>query len=165
MILSDSTITRLCKEREIITPFIEEAVQPNSYDLHLGGDIIVFDSEGNSHKEMLPYTLKKGEFILATTLERVNIPKGIAAQVDGKSSIGRLGTLVHFTAGWIDTGFRGEITLEMYNVLRPLQLYKGMAIAQIIFMEAQFSKMYSGHYQDQSGATESWITHEKYRAA
>lgn len=139
-----------------IEPFNQENVQPNSYDVSLGDTII---SDGVKHQ--LPYTLKHGEFILATTKERVEIRKCICAQVDGKSTTARKGVMVHLTAGFIDCGFRGNITLEMVNFGKDFTLTEGMKIGQLIFFESQTPfKPYEGHYQDQVGVTPAWDEEE-----
>lgn len=150
MIWSD---THIRNHKELISPFTNNSVQPASYDLHLGDKILV---DGELVK--LPYVLKPNQFILGTTIEKITLPNNVAAQVDGKSSIGRLGVLVHFTAGWIDPGFSGEITLEMYNVNKEVKLTTGMPIAQIIFQDTYtVAKPYNmtGHYNNQKGPTPS----------
>lgn len=113
-----------------------------------------------------PYTMQPGEFLLASTVERVTLPTTVAARVEGKSSLARVGLSVHVTGGFIDPGFSGQITLEMVNMLhRPLILHAGMRIAQIAFMlmNGAVVKSYarSGRYQNQSGPTLSRFKIEK----
>lgn len=150
--------------RDIITPFYPEFIQPNSYDLRLDGDFLV------PKKYRLPRTLledkleydeahdevilHKNDFVLGTTIEKVNIPLGKCGIVTGRSSVGRYGIMVHVTAGFIDTGFKGQITLEIVNVAPYMvKLKKGMRIAQLILIDAEFNKVYDGHYQNQKGVT------------
>lgn len=149
MIWSD----RIIKEhRNIIIPFREELVQPNSYDITLADRIFV-----NDEMRFLPYTIRKGDFVLGSTEEYFGIPQGVCAQVDGKSTLGRRGLVVHQTAGWIDSGFDGNITLEITAVYKPIELTKGMRIGQIVFMDSYpCDKLYDGHYQHQVGATKPY---------
>lgn len=153
----------------------ENAIQPASVDLRLGSSIIRnMDPEYSLEEHALgmlwnevvsiesnAYILDPGEFVIATTHEYVEIPDWLAAKIEGRSSIGRKGLLVHFTAGWIDPGFRGTITLEMANLSAvPQPLTHLMGLSQICFyrMETAAEKPY-GHedlkskYQDQSGPT------------
>lgn len=145
----------LIKHNRLLTPFNDELVQPNSYDLTLDNVI-----EVDGVKVELPYLMKPNNFILGSTIETVKLPNKVVAQVDGKSSLGRKGLIVHFTAGWIDAGFKGQITLEMMCVNKPILLEAGMKIAQIIFQDAHPStKLYGeckNHYQNQKGATKAW---------
>lgn len=132
MVLSDKTIRdRLDARSVIITPLDENDIQPSSIDLHLAAEISVFQympgeiidvTADNSHllsEEIIPpdkpFLLQPGDFALASTVESVVIPHDLKASLDGKSSLGRLGLLVHATAGYIDPGFRGTITLELSN--------------------------------------------------
>lgn len=115
-------------------PINENDIQPASVDLHLAHDLINLDGEEFSLNDN-DYLLQPGEFILGSTQEYVTIPDYLVAQVDGKSSIGRLGVDIHKTAGWIDPSFEGRITLEIKNDSdKPFRLVKGMDICQIIFM-------------------------------
>lgn len=133
MILSDKTIKAYIENGLLkISPLKLEDVQPASVDLHLSrqlksinGDEILIGDEG--------YVLKPNEFILGSTEEYVEVPDSLVGIVDGRSSIGRLGILVHITAGYIDPGFRGNITLEIYNVSsESFPLVSGMSICQLI---------------------------------
>lgn len=112
-----------------------------------------------------PFIIHPGEFVLASTLEKVKIPEDITARLEGRSSLGRLGLLVHVTAGYIDPGFEGHITLELGNVGKlPLKLYPGMRICQLVFesMTSQASLPYNmretSKYKYEEGATSSKIS-------
>ena len=132
-VLSDYNISERVDEL-FDTEIKEEDIQPASVDLHLASDLINLNGEEFDLKEK-DYILQPDEFILASTKEYVTIPKDIVAQVDGKSSIGRLGIDIHKTAGFIDPGFNGRITLEIKNDSeKPFKLVNGMNICQIIFM-------------------------------
>jgi dCTP deaminase len=138
-------------ERLIIEPYQDALVQPNSYDVRLAdkfswhqpGDAIIdpYNSEsvldGLVHVVDDSIVLQPGQFILGATEERVCLPNNIVGQLTGKSSLARLGVMVHVTAGFIDAGFShppAQITLEIVNVgRRPVRLYAGMAIAQMVF--------------------------------
>lgn len=159
-----------------IEPFQAANLQPASYDLTLDRhylvpdpDITEVDLADVQAGHMLPYTaspeepivLSQHDFILASTRETVTIPADLLGRVEGKSSLGRLGLIVHITAGFIDPGFHGQITLEIVN-LAPwgLVLYPGQRIAQIAFSEmSQMPRKPYGsagnHYQGQQGPVES----------
>jgi dCTP deaminase len=172
VILSDRTIKLMMKKGLIkIDPEpTDEALQPASIDLHLAGDFLTFpwirDSidpecppEMDRETFSEPRLLLGGEFILGSTVERISLADGIVARLDGKSSLGRLGLAVHSTAGFIDPGFKGNITLELKNLNRyPILLHKGMAIGQICFMRTSTvclrpygSKGLGSKYQDSEG--------------
>lgn len=159
-ILSDKTIKeriRLNKDL-IILPLNDCDIQPCSIDLHLGPDLKTIQGKEYNlkHGRLI---LEPGEFILGSTYEHVEIPLDLAAQVDGKSSIGRLGIDVHKTAGWIDAGFKGNITLEINNNSNePFTLTNKMPICQIIFftlttpVEHPYGQEILGsHYQNSKG--------------
>lgn len=185
--LNDVEITKAVMEGQIgMMPFSTQQLQPVSYDLKLAKDIRVArddvhtidpgkDAEDSTRyygevpswhphttgREIGPSGWRLGhrDFILACTEEYVELAPDLAARVEGKSSLGRLGLAVHITAGFIDPGFKGQITLEIAN-LAPwnIKLYAGMPIAQIVFEpvnppEKDYSK--TGHYQGQTGPTES----------
>jgi dCTP deaminase len=179
-ILCDSTIVRLALDGQIkIEPFDSSLVQPASIDVRLGSHFRIFDThtievidlKSKQRKITREVTIRDdeafiihpGEFCLGTTVERVELPRNIVARVEGKSSLGRLGLIVHATAGFIDPGFRGPITLELSNLMRvPIMLYPGMLVAQLSFMTLDQPAMFpygspelNSHYQDQEGATES----------
>jgi len=91
-------------------------------------------TELTAANEVVPFILHPGEFVLAVTLERVEIPAHLVGRLDGKSSLGRLGLIVHSTAGFVDPGFKGRLTLELTNLANlPIQLYPGMPVSQISF--------------------------------
>lgn len=147
--LSDGTIRRLLRTKHlVIDPApLNQAFQPASVDLSLDDTFLVMDTHLISHidpREPAAYTrrvqtpefyLHPGEFVLASTYERVEIPADLICQVNGKSSLGRRGLLIHATAGFVDPGFKGKITLELSNVSTlPILLTVHMLIAQVTFM-------------------------------
>ena len=179
-VLSDGTIRRLVAEgRIVIDPWEPARVQPASVDLLLGDSFRVFhnhrvtaidlsDPPKNLTEEVVvgddvPFAIHPGEFVLGRTLERVELPDDIVARIEGKSSIGRLGLIVHATAGFVDPGFNGSLTLEITNLTRiPIKLCAGLLIAQLSFMtldapaEVPYgSEALGSHYQGQLAATES----------
>lgn len=173
--LSDVRIEEyLLDGRIVIDPYpSDRQIQPCSVDLRLGSKILKYKDSWTDISLDNPYSLrtyelditdriyslKPGEFILASTEELIHIPDYIAARVEGKSSLGRMGLLVHVTAGFIDPGFKGNITLELKNLNnRPIQLRKGMLISQICFVELKDpvacpygSPDLGSHYQDSKG--------------
>jgi dCTP deaminase len=114
-------------------------------------------TESEAIDENTPFILHPGEFVLAVTLERVEIPDDLVGRLDGKSSLGRLGLIVHSTAGFVDPGFRGRLTLELTNVANlPITLYLGMPVSQISFsqLSTPADRPYGSSgskYQEQSG--------------
>lgn len=137
----------------VIVPLDPDDIQPASVDVHLSPVFRVFDNyrdvciDPRDKTQDLtsvvtqetavpdPFILHPGEFVLGSTVERVEMPTDLVARVEGKSSLGRLGLQIHSTAGFIDPGFRGTITLELSNVARlPIKLFPGMAIGQVSFM-------------------------------
>jgi dCTP deaminase len=179
-VLSDGTILRLVEEGRIrIDPWDPKLVQPASIDLRLGDSFRVFhnhrataidlrDPPANLTEEVVvpagePFVIHPGEFCLGRTLEWVKIPDDIVARIEGKSSLGRLGLIVHATAGFCDPGFEGTLTLELNNLTRvPIRLYPDLPIAQLSFMtlDQPALKPYGtpglgSHYQGQRAATES----------
>ena len=152
MVLSDRTIKEeLAKGRIIIDPLDESDIQPASVDLHLDRKLLVFRNtrqpyidvrkdlpdltEAEEIPEDSPFILHPGEFVLASTLEVVGLPDDIVARLEGKSSLGRIGLLIHSTAGYVDPGWNGHLTLELSNVANlPVTLYYGMKIGQISFL-------------------------------
>ncbi len=153
MILSDHTIReQVAAGRIVIEPFDDSCVQPSSVDLHLDKYFRVFRNHTMGHidvKQNLeeltelvsaadddPFILHPGEFVLGSTLERVAIPDDLVGRIEGKSSLGRLGLLIHTTAGFVDAGWDGQLTLEFHNVANlPITLYPNMKIGQISFMQ------------------------------
>ena len=153
MVLSDRTIREsLAEGRIAIEPFMEELVQPSSVDLRVGSWFRVFRNNRRPYIDVRepaegltelveaadgePFVLHPGEFVLGATLERVRVGDDLVARLEGKSSLGRLGLLIHSTAGFIDPGFDGHITLELSNVANlPITIYPGMKIGQISFLQ------------------------------
>jgi len=179
-VLADGDIRTALQEGRIrIDPFDPDCLQPSSVDLHLDREFRVF----HNHRYPLidprteqpeltelttidgdaPFILHPGEFVLGQTLEWVELPDDIASRLDGKSSLGRLGLLIHSTAGYVDPGWKGNLTLELSNVAKlPIALYFGMRIGQISFfamsspVERPYgSKGLGSRYQGQSIPTAS----------
>lgn len=152
MILSDTTLReQLAAGRIVIEPFDEGCVQPSSIDVKISGLFRVFRNhtarvidvkeDMSTLTEMVEidddgvFMLHPGEFVLGSTLERVAVPDDMVARIDGKSSLGRLGLIIHSTAGFIDPGFDGHITLELTNIATlPITLYPNMKVGQVSFM-------------------------------
>jgi dCTP deaminase len=152
VILSDRSIREeLATGRIVIDPFDEACIQPSSVDLHIDRYFRVFRNHTMGHidvKQNLeeltelievaedePFMLHPGEFVLGSTSERVALPADLVARLEGKSSLGRLGLLIHSTAGFVDAGWDGQLTLELSNVANlPITLYPGMKIGQISFI-------------------------------
>ena len=147
MVLSDRTIRRLLEEGQIgIDPYSDELLQPSSVDVRVDRLFRVFRNSRYPYidvKEPMedltelvevaddeqPFILHPGEFVLGSTLERIRLPDDLVARLEGKSSLGRLGLLIHSTAGFIDPGWDGHVTLELSNVANlPITLYVGMKI-------------------------------------
>jgi len=151
VVLSDRDIrAEIEAGRIVIDPFIPEAVQPSSVDLHLDRRFRVFRNSRYPFIDVRadqpeltelveiggddPFILHPGEFVLGSTFERVGLPNDLVARLEGKSSLGRLGLLIHSTAGYVDPGWEGNLTLELSNVANlPITLYDGMKIGQISF--------------------------------
>lgn len=176
-VLADISIRTHVRHKHIeIDPYDDTRVQPASYDVALGKEFRIFDTSKNhiidtqklsqnlTNIHIAPdIILLPGQFILGATEEYFKLGTKIVARVEGKSSLGRLGLMVHSTAGWIDPGFRGNITLELSNNSPfPIILYAKMLIAQIAFMHTDFrvEKPYgsdglNSRYQDSEGTIES----------
>ena len=153
MVLSDRTIRRLLGEGRIgIEPYEEELLQPSSVDVRVDRLFRVFRNSRypfiDVKQEMEELTelvhvepdeafiLHPGEFVLGSTLERITLPDDLVARLEGKSSLGRLGLLIHSTAGFIDPGWDGHVTLELSNVANlPITIYYGMKIGQVSFVQ------------------------------
>ena len=151
MVLSDRDIrAEIEAGRIVIDPYLPEAVQPSSVDLHLDRRFRVFRNSRYPYIDVRtdqpeltelveiggdePFILHPGEFVLGSTFERVQLPNDLVARLEGKSSLGRLGLLIHSTAGYVDPGWEGNLTLELSNVANlPITLYDGMKIGQISF--------------------------------
>jgi dCTP deaminase len=180
VILSDRDLrAEIAANRIIIEPFDETCVQPSSIDVKVSNLFRVFRNhtaavldvkkdltdltELVEVKDGEAFMLHPGEFVLGSTLERVAVPSDLVARVEGKSSLGRLGLVIHSTAGFIDAGFDGHVTLELANLANlPMTLYPGMKIGQISFikMTSPAEKPYGSgakgsKYQGQSGPTPS----------
>ena len=152
MVLSDRTIrAEIEAGRILIDPFDSALIQPSSIDVRVDNRFRVFHNarypfidvrqpmEGLTELVTIdgdgPFILHPGEFVLGQTLERVTLPDDLVARLEGKSSLGRLGLLIHSTAGFVDSGFSGNLTLELSNVANlPITIYHGMPIGQISFM-------------------------------
>ena len=182
MILSDTSIKKAIKDKRIvINPYSEKDVQPASVDVHLSDTILIFKNSVAPYidlkdeipdltqevkiKKDIPFILHPGEFALGSTLEKLTLSNDIVSRIEGKSSLGRLGLLIHSTAGFIDPGWDGNLTLELANVSRlPITLYYGMRIGQISFLDLSTSaenpygsSKLSSRYQGQKDATASKI--------
>ncbi len=187
-VLSDRSIKKaLAAGRLGIEPLDEQAIQPASVDLRLDSVFRVFRVTSRPYVDVAqdvddltelveisaeePFVIHPGSFCLGSTLETVTIPNDIVARVDGKSSLGRLGLLVHATAGYVDPGWTGKLTLELSNQSQmPIALYYGMRIAQISFIELTTpvdrpygSAELGSKYQGQTGPTPSRISREFFR--
>ena len=171
MILSDKTITHMLEDKSlIITPITPEQIQPASVDIRLGNTFsVVEDSHtgiitlenqiGYKTIETDTYLLLPGQFVLATTMEYFELPDDLTAFVEGRSSLGRMGLFIQ-NAGWVDPGFKGEITLELYNANRcAIELKAGRRVGQLVFakMDQPAQNPYNGKYQGQMGATGSRV--------
>jgi dCTP deaminase len=175
VVLSDRTIREeLASGRLVIDPFDEALLQPSSVDVRVADAFRVFHNNRRTFIDVRQpsddltelvtiaegeaFILHPGEFVLGSTLERVALPDDLVARLEGKSSLGRLGLLIHSTAGYVDPGFNGTITLELSNVARlPISIHPGMAIGQISFLQmtTPVERPYQGKYQGQSGPTAS----------
>jgi dCTP deaminase len=180
MVLSDRTIRRLLEEGRIgIDPYAEELLQPSSVDVRVDRLFRVFRNSRypfiDVKQEMEELTelvevdteeafiLHPGEFVLGSTLERITLPDDLVARLEGKSSLGRLGLLIHSTAGFIDPGWDGHVTLELSNVANlPITIYYGMKIGQLSFVQLSepAERPYGtgslgSKYQGQAGPTPS----------
>ena len=152
MVLSDRSIREEIEAgRIVIEPFDADLVQPSSVDVRVDSRFRVFHNARYPYIDVRqpmedltelvevngdePFILHPGEFVLGQTFERVTLPDDLVARLEGKSSLGRLGLLIHSTAGFVDSGFSGNLTLELSNVANlPITIYHGMPIGQISFM-------------------------------
>ena len=180
MLLSDRDIrSEVDAKRVVLDPYDAEMVQPSSVDVRLDRYFRVFENHRYPHidpsveqpdltrlvepKGEEPFILHPGEFVLASTYEVITLPEDIAGRLEGKSSLGRLGLLTHSTAGFIDPGFSGHITLELSNVATlPIKLWPGMKIGQLCLFRLSSaaehpygSAIYGSRYQGQRGPTPS----------
>lgn len=188
MLLSDRDIkAEIDSGRVVLDPWDPDMIQPSSVDVRLDKYFRLFDnhkypyidpSEEQPDLTRLvevgkgePFVLHPGEFVLGSIYEVVTLPDDVAARVEGKSSLGRLGLLTHATAGFVDPGFTGHVTLELSNVATlPIKLWPGMKIGQLCFFRLSTpvenpygSTKYGSHYQGQRGPTAS-RSHENFRA-
>jgi dCTP deaminase len=180
VLLSDRDIlAEIEAKRIVVEPYDEAMIQPSSIDFRLDRYFRVFENHRYPHIDPAvdqsdltrqvepvgdePFILHPGEFVLGSTLEVVSLPDDLAARVEGKSSLGRLGLLTHATAGFVDPGFSGHVTLELANVATlPIKLYPGMKIGQLCFFRLSSpaehpygSAKYGSRYQGQRGPTPS----------
>ena len=180
MVLSDKTIrAEIDSGRIKIDPYDESLVQPSSVDVRVDNRFRVFNNSRYPYIDVRqpmedltepvvikgeePFILHPGEFVLGQTLERVTLPNDLVARLEGKSSLGRLGLLIHSTAGFVDSGFSGNLTLELSNVANlPITIYQGMPIGQMSFMrmDAPVDRPYGSEetgskYQGQAEPTPS----------
>jgi len=166
MILSDASLRELMEEDKLlISPCTEEQIQPASVDLRLGESFLKLDEnmmESMKLTDEPKYRELKSEeivipphsFLLASTREKISLPADLTAFVEGRSSIGRMGLFIQ-NAGWVDPGFKGRLTLELYNANRlPIKLLAGRRICQLVFARTDrpVDSPYEGKYQHQEGA-------------
>lgn len=173
MLLSDRSIKEeIAAGRIVVKPYSEEFVQPASIDVHLSNQFLIFNRAQHSVIDIKkkpddlmrevriaedPFILHPGEFVLGSTVEWIQLPNNISARIEGKSSLGRIGLLIHSTAGWVDAGWKGNLTLELSNVSPlPVTLYSNMKIGQVSFMKMTTevdnpygSAKLKSHYQGQ----------------
>ena len=152
MVLSDRTIKEeLAQGRIVIRPLDPADIQPASVDVRLDRKLLVFRNTRSPYIDVKQrmdgltdlveiqgeeaFTLHPSEFVLASTLEHIEVPDDLVARLEGKSSLGRMGLVIHSTAGYVDPGWKGHLTLELSNIARlPITLYQGMKIGQISFL-------------------------------
>ena len=180
MILSDKDILKRIKKGDLrVEPFNSSCVQPSSIDLHLSSEVRVFNNweldvldvkkkNDLSHIVRIKkdgFIVHPGEFLLGATAEKIGLSNDVAAKLEGRSSLGRLGLIIHATAGYVDPGFLGWLTFEISNISRlPIKIYPEMRIAQICFFQMSTSvlrpygsKNLKSKYQGQKGPTASRI--------
>jgi dCTP deaminase len=188
MLMSDRDIRAEIEAGRIgLDPLEMGLLQPSSFDVRLDRFFRLFDNHkyafidpAEQQDELTrlvqvapdePFILHPGEFVLGSTYEFVSLPDNIAARLEGKSSLGRLGLLTHSTAGFVDPGFKGHVTLELSNVATlPIKLWPGMKIGQLCFFQLSSpsetpygSAKYSNRYQGQRGPTASRSYQNFYR--
>ena len=185
MVLSDRTIKKeLDAGKLVIRPLDRQDIQPASVDLRLAGEVRVFSTNSRSLidvredmddltetkiiEEEIPFIIHPGQFILGSTAEWIEIPRHLVGRLEGKSSLGRIGLVIHATAGFADPGFKGDLTLELSNNSPlPITLYKGMKIGQLCLqaLTEPAERLYGdpslgSKYQRQSGPTGSRFQQE-----
>lgn len=171
MILSDKTIIKMLEMNTLsISSLEKEQIQPASVDIRLGNTFSVVEDSSTgiitleneiAYKTITAdtYILLPNQFILATTMEYFELPDNLTAFVEGRSSLGRMGLFIQ-NAGWVDPGFKGEITLELYNANRcAIELKAGRRVGQLVFAQLDDVALnpYNGKYQCQKGATGSKV--------
>ena len=171
MILSDKTINKMIEEKTlVIEPITKEQIQPASVDIRLGNTFSIVDDTPSGiitlggkieYKTIVTdtYLILPGQFVLASTMEYFELPDDLTAFVEGRSSLGRMGLFIQ-NAGWVDPGFKGEITLELYNANKcAIELKAGRRVGQLVFAKMDDSALnpYNGKYQGQRGATGSRV--------
>ena len=171
MILSDKTIRSLLISGKLgISPLDDVQIQPASVDIRLGNSFSILERNSNAILKMdisiqyrsivaEKFLLLPGQFVLASTMEYLRLPNNLTAFVEGRSSIGRLGLFIQ-NAGWVDPGFEGEITLELFNASSSaIELKAGRRVGQLVFaqMDCNAERPYQGKYQGQRNATGSLI--------
>lgn len=179
MILSDKTLFEMIEADTLqISPLKKHQIQPASVDIRLGNTFSIVEDLPSgiiNLEDEIPYKtivtdtyiLLPNQFVLATTMEYFHLPDDLTAFVEGRSSLGRMGLFIQ-NAGWVDPGFHGEITLELYNANRcAIELKAGRRIGQLVFakMDSPAIHPYQGKYQGQKGATGSrvYLDMEKQR--
>ena len=175
MILSDKTLLKMLEDKSLIVePLEKEQIQPASIDIRLGNTFSIVEDTStgiiNLENEIKyktittdSYILLPNQFVLATTMEYFDLPDDLTAFVEGRSSLGRMGLFIQ-NAGWVDPGFKGEITLELYNANRcAIELKAGRRVGQLVFakMDQPALNPYNGKYQGQRGATGSRVFMDK----
>ncbi|MBR6551664.1 MAG: dCTP deaminase [Clostridia bacterium] len=175
MILSDKTLMKMIENKELIVePLEKEQIQPASVDIRLGNTFSIVEDTStgiiNLENEIKyktittdSYILLPNQFVLATTMEYFDLPDDLTAFVEGRSSLGRMGLFIQ-NAGWVDPGFKGEITLELYNANRcAIELKAGRRVGQLVFAKMDDTALnpYNGKYQGQKGATGSRVFMDK----
>jgi dCTP deaminase len=189
MVLSDTDIKKAIKEKRIVikpAPDFKTQLGSNSIDLRLGNEFRIFDHskyafidpfKKNIGEEITrvirktktePFIIQPGDFVLGTTVEYLELPDDLVGSLEGRSSIGRLGIIVHSTAASIECGFQGKITLELANMGKmPVALYPGMRICAVAFMQmtskasVPYYKKVGAKYVGQKAPLESKVDHEK----
>ncbi len=171
MVLSDKTILKMLNDHSLkIAPLEKEQIQPASVDIRLGDTFSVVEDSPQGiitmkdeiHYKVIKsntYILLPHQFVLATTMEYIELPDNLTAFVEGRSSLGRMGLFIQ-NAGWVDPGFKGEITLELYNANRcAIELVCGRRVGQLVFAQMDDTALnpYNGKYQGQVGATGSKV--------
>lgn len=175
MILSDKTLMKMLEEKTLVVePLEKEQIQPASIDIRLGNTFSIVEDTStgiiNLENEIKyktittdSYILLPNQFVLATTMEYFDLPDDLTAFVEGRSSLGRMGLFIQ-NAGWVDPGFKGEITLELYNANRcAIELKAGRRVGQLVFAKMDDTALnpYNGKYQGQKGATGSRVFMDK----